>query len=168
VPSFDAVEAPRRSTSSLDDTMPRTRLESAGFICHFTQMLICTYLLVGPKRVEGDFDLNVFGILLIPFAAGWLLAGLLRRPTSSVLLLTALYWFLMSLAVAGQRYSWDFRMGIAIHLTVWTTPKISVDVIAAALSALFALAWHKHRLTIGLSDRRVATSVNQGGSRWLE
>jgi hypothetical protein len=145
--------------------MPRTGLESVGLVCHITQMLICTYLLVAPKRLQGDFDLNAYGILIVPFAAGWLLAGLLRRPTPGVLLLTALYWFLMSLAVEGQGYSWDFRMGIAIHLTVWTTPKISVDVIAAAFSALFVSAWHKRRLTIGSSDRGVASSASHGGGR---
>jgi hypothetical protein len=128
-------------------------------------MLICTYLLVAPKRLQGDFDLNLYGMLILPFAAGWLLAGLLRRPTSAVPLLTALYWFLMSLAVEGQRYSWDFRMGIAIHVTVWTTPKISVDVIAAALSALFASTWHKRRLAIGSSDRGIASPVDQGEGR---
>jgi hypothetical protein len=145
--------------------MPRARLESVGFIWHITQMVICTCLLVAPKRLVGDFDLNVYGMLSIPFAAGWFLAGLLRRPTSGVLLLAALYWISMSLAIEGQRYSWDFRMGIAIHLTVWTTPKISIDVIAAALAALFASAWHKRRLTIGSSDRGAASSVSQGGSR---
>lgn len=132
--------------------MPRTRLESVGLLCHIAQMLICTYLLVAPKRVESDFEPNVYGMLIVPFAAGWFLGGLLRRPTTVILLLTALYWISMSLAIEGQYYSWDFRMGVAVHLTVWTAPKVSIDVIAAVLAALFVSGWHKHRRTVGSSD----------------
>jgi hypothetical protein len=140
--------------------MQRTRLETVGWVFHVAQMLICTYLLVAPKRVQSDFDLNVYGILMIPFAVGWLFGGLLRRPSSGVLLLAALYWFLMSLAIEGQRYSWDFRMGIAIHVTVWTMPKISVDLIAMILSALLASAWHKRRLSSDAVVFEVPTSVS--------
>jgi len=111
-------------------------------------MLIATYMMVAPKRLTADFDSGVWTLLYIPFAAGWWLAGLLRTPTVAVLFLAALFWAAMAIAIQGSVLSWDFRMGVAFHLTIWPAPKVSVDVVAAALTALFAAALRQRRLTI--------------------
>jgi hypothetical protein len=135
---------------------PRTRLESVGLIWHVTQMMIVTYLLVGPKRAE-LVPVAVM-MLCLPFAAGWWLAGLLRSPTPNVLLLTALYWAVMALAIQTSSFHWDFRMGIAVHVAIWHAPEVSIDVVAFASATLFAMAWRKRRLTIvgGVRDRPAA------------
>jgi hypothetical protein len=134
--------------------MPRTRLESLGLLWHLTQMLIVIYMLVAPWHIRPGTDPAVWSdpalrmILCLPFAAGWWLAGLLRSPTPNVLLLAALYWGLMALAIQTSSFHWDFRMGIAVHFAIWPASKVSIDVVALASAALFATAWHKRRLTI--------------------
>jgi hypothetical protein len=128
----------------------RTRLESIGLVWHVTQMVICTVLLVGPRRT-GLSPAGVWIVLMalfVPLAAGWWLAARLRYPTPKVLALAALYWATMAVAIDSAWIRWDFRMGISYHLPIGPGSPVSIDILAAASAALFAIAWRRRRLTI--------------------
>jgi hypothetical protein len=129
--------------------MSRTRLESVALVWHVFQMLISTYVALFVTHPVGDTWL-----LLLLFAAGFWLAGLLRTPTPVILLLTAIYWATLAIEFHGPRYSWWASMGVAIHVPIWPEPRVLIDVLAAATAALFTVAWRKRRLTIAAQPDR--------------
>ena len=91
--------------------MKRTQLESIGLIWHLLQMVIVTYLLAAPKRSVIDLAPFVWALVVIPFALGCWIGGLLQRPTAVTLLLAAVYWTAVAVHLEGP-FIFSFSLGI--------------------------------------------------------
>lgn len=126
--------------------MKRTHLESIALIWHLLQMVICTYLFAGPKRSVIDPAPFVWALVLIPYALGCWIAGLLQRPTAVTLLLAAVYWTAMALHLQGP-FNFSFSMGLTVDLKLMDNPTISIDLLAVCVAGIFFVAYHRRRLT---------------------
>jgi hypothetical protein len=84
----------------------------------------------------------------VALAIGWLLAGLLVRPSAWVHMMGFAYWTLIAIQVAAANLQWDTSMGLRIAIKLWSDPNLSVDVVAAVAAAIFFGAWRQRRLTI--------------------
>jgi hypothetical protein len=144
--------------------MKRTQLESIGLIWHLLQMVIVTYLLAAPKRSVIDPAPFVWALVVIPFALGCWIGGLLQRPTAVTLLLAAVYWTAVALHLEGP-FTFSFSMGITVDLKFMDNPKISIDLLAVCAAGIFFVACHRRRLTSGWFDRAVTASGSQSGNQ---
>jgi hypothetical protein len=131
--------------------MKRTRLESVGLTWHMLQVLVATYLLAGPKSSAINPGPMVWAILIIPFALGCWIGGLLQRPTAVTLLLAAIFWSAMAVHIEGS-YTFAFSMGVRVFIRIVDNPKISIDVLVACAAGIFFVAHRRQRLAIGSSD----------------
>jgi hypothetical protein len=152
VPSFDAAEAPRRSTSSLDDNMQapsRFRGLSTAAKLHWPHFIFAWL-----------FPMYLYGITIV--MSKW---GVVSVRAGMWFLLMDITVFLLFAGLATMPL-WR-RKVTAIQAAFWVVI-VPLIILSALLALPFKWPVTMEMLTSNnrLERSRVASSVGKGGSRW--